>query len=317
VIALQKISKIYDLGAVKIEALRQVDLSIERGEFLTIMGPSGSGKSTLLHILGMLDDATSGSYALEGHEVRGLPDRDVARIRNEHFGFIFQSFNLFPDYSALENVTMPLIYAGVPQRQREEKAAALLERVGLTDRMHHFPSQLSGGEQQRVAIARALANDPSLILADEPTGNLPSDMGMEILSLLCALNDEGATLVAVAHDERIGTVGTRRLRLKDGRIAAQETVTERIRPQEGSGDELTAQGAPTLSPRSSGPARTKQTLQGTASGLDIRLYVPFSLPTIDLILLCTSSTAGSESGPSFVHTRMAKSFAGAIQTRAK
>jgi putative ABC transport system ATP-binding protein len=231
VIALQKISKVYDLGAVRIEALRGVDLSIERGEFLTIMGPSGSGKSTLLHILGMLDDATSGSYTLEGHEVRGLPDREVARIRNEHFGFIFQSFNLFPDYSALENVTMPLIYAGVPQREREEKAAALLERMGLAERMHHFPSQLSGGEQQRVAIARALANDPTLILADEPTGNLPSDMGAEILSILCDLNDEGATLVTVTHDERIGAVGTRRLRLKDGRIAAQETVTERFDPR--------------------------------------------------------------------------------------
>ncbi len=230
-IQLQKVCKTYDLGAVKIEALREVDLNVERGEFLTIMGPSGSGKSTLLNILGMLDDATTGSYMLEGHEVRGLPDREVARIRNEHFGFVFQNYNLFPDFSALENVCMPLLYAGVNARERQEKAAELLVRVGLESRMHHFPSMLSGGEQQRVALARALANDPTLILADEPTGNLPSDMGMEILSLLCDLHVQGVSLVIVTHEERIGAVGSRRIRLNDGIIVAQETIIERFDPR--------------------------------------------------------------------------------------
>ncbi|HSV91610.1 MAG TPA: ABC transporter ATP-binding protein [Desulfobacterales bacterium] len=230
-IRFSEIRKTYDLGAVKIDALRDVSLTIERGELVSIMGPSGSGKTTLLNILGLLDQASGGTYMLENHDVTALPDREVARIRNDHFGFVFQSYNLFPEFNAVENVAMPLLYAGVAPRERRERAAVLLERVGLSDRMRHFPGMLSGGEQQRVAVARALANDPSLILADEPTGNLPEEMGIEILRLLVDLNSQGVTLVIVTHDERIGAVGTRRIRLTDGSIAMDEVVTERFDPR--------------------------------------------------------------------------------------
>ncbi len=230
-IRLEGVSRIYDLGEVQIAALAEVNLGIERGEFLTVMGPSGSGKSTLLHILGMLDSPTQGTYELEGHPITNLPEHEIARIRNQHFGFVFQSFNLFAEFSALENVMMPLLYAGVPVRERRDRAVGLLEKVGLTKRMRHYPSMLSGGEQQRVAIARALANDPALVLADEPTGNLPTDVGMEVLSLLCDLNAQGVTLVLVTHDERIGASGNRMIRLLDGRIVRDQPVTERFDPR--------------------------------------------------------------------------------------
>jgi putative ABC transport system ATP-binding protein len=225
------VSRVYDLGEVKIAALRDVDLAIDRGEFVTVMGPSGSGKSTLLHILGMLDLPTAGTYELEGHRITELPEHEVARIRNQHFGFVFQSFNLFPEFSALENVMMPMLYAGMPVRQRRDRAVELLRKVGLTERMRHYPSMLSGGEQQRVAIARALANDPALVLADEPTGNLPTDIGMEVLSTLCDLNVQGVTLVLVTHDERIGASGKRAVKLRDGRIVRDEPVASRFDPR--------------------------------------------------------------------------------------
>jgi putative ABC transport system ATP-binding protein len=229
-IEIKEMAKVYDLGTVQVKALMDVSLSIGRGEFLTIMGPSGSGKSTLLHLLGILDQPTSGHYFLEGHDITNLPDRELSRIRNEHFGFVFQSFNLFPEFSAIENVMMPLAYAKVPMRERKEKASALLDKVGLKHRMYHFPNMLSGGEQQRVAIARALANDPDLILADEPTGNLPSVMGREILKMLYALNEQGTTIVMVTHDDKLGACGKRLIRLKDGCIVHDGPVQERYNP---------------------------------------------------------------------------------------
>ena len=217
-ITLQNIGKTYDLGSSKVAALQSIDLSIERGEFVTVMGPSGSGKSTLLHILGILDTADKGSYLLEDHDLMTLSDRELSRIRNEHFGFVFQSFNLFNEFNALENVMFPLMYAGVRGAQRRERARSLLVQVGLEHRMFHYPNMLSGGEQQRVAVARALANDPTLILADEPTGNLPSDKGEEILQLLEGLNRDGVTIVMVTHDERLGARGSRCVRLRDGLV---------------------------------------------------------------------------------------------------
>ncbi len=217
-ITLERIAKTYDLGSATVEALVQVDLSIERGEFVTVMGPSGSGKSTLLHILGILDTADAGIYTLEGHDLTTLGDRELSRIRNEHFGFVFQSFNLFNEFSALENVMFPLMYAGMRGPERRDRAEELLSSVGLDHRMGHYPNMLSGGEQQRVAIARALANDPTLILADEPTGNLPSEKGEEILTILESLNRDGVTIVMVTHDDELGQRGSRCVRLRDGRI---------------------------------------------------------------------------------------------------
>lgn len=222
-ITLEGIEKVYDLGEAQVPALRGVNLSIERGDFVTIMGASGSGKSTLLTILGMLDSPSGGTYRLEGHELTTLPDRELSRIRNRHFGFVFQSFNLLPEFSALENVALPLVYAGVPERKRRERAKELLVRVGLSHRINHYPTMLSGGEQQRVAIARALANEPSLILADEPTGNLPSEKGREILDILMDLNAKGVTIVMVTHDPQLGLLGRRTLHLKDGEIIREET----------------------------------------------------------------------------------------------
>ncbi len=217
-ISLTGITRSYDLGSSTVTALDDFDLQVDRGEFLTVMGPSGSGKSTLLHILGILDTPTAGTYRLEEHDLTTLADRELSRIRNEHFGFVFQSFNLFNEFNALENVMLPLIYAGLRGSARRKRAERLLADVGLDHRMYHYPNMLSGGEQQRVAIARALANDPTLILADEPTGNLPSDKGEEILQIIDGLNRDGVTVVMVTHDERLGARGSRCVRLRDGRI---------------------------------------------------------------------------------------------------
>ena len=218
-IRLANIGKRYDLGEVQVTALEGVSLTIERGEYLSVMGPSGSGKSTLLHIVGLLDVASEGSYFLEQVEITRLPDKEQARIRNRHFGFIFQSFNLFSELSALENVMLPMSYAGLGRAQRRRRADQLLEQVGLAERRYHLPAMLSGGEQQRVAVARSLALEPDLILADEPTGNLPSDRGAEIMALLEGLNRSGVTLVMVTHDAMLGRRARRRIRLRDGRIA--------------------------------------------------------------------------------------------------
>jgi len=218
-IELKGISKVYDLGGgAVVEALKSVDLSIARGEFITVMGPSGSGKSTLLHILGILDDVDSGTYQLEKTDLTTLPDRELSRIRNQYFGFIFQSFNLFNEFTAMENVMFPLIKAGMGRAERRERARHLLSQVELDHRLHHYPNMLSGGEQQRVAIARALANDPTFILADEPTGNLPSSQGTEILGMLDKLNEDGVTVIMVTHDDKLGERGSRAVRLRDGEL---------------------------------------------------------------------------------------------------
>ncbi len=217
-IELNGINKSYDLGDVKVDALRGINIKIERGEYIAVMGPSGSGKSTLMHIVGILDSATGGKYLLEDYDITALPDREQARIRNRHFGFIFQSFNLFPELSALENVMLPMSYAGIPFSHRRDRAVELLNEVGLGSRMKHLPTMLSGGEQQRVAIARALSNNPDLILADEPTGNLPTDKGEEILKILEDLNAKGVTIVMVTHNPAQGKRAGRIIELSDGRI---------------------------------------------------------------------------------------------------
>ncbi|MEX1344974.1 MAG: ABC transporter ATP-binding protein [Candidatus Limnocylindrales bacterium] len=216
---LDGVGKTYALGGgTSVTALRDIDLNITRGEFITVMGPSGSGKSTLLHILGILEEPSAGTYALEGNELTRLPDKQLSRIRNQYFGFIFQSFNLFNEYDALENVMFPMVTAGIGRSERKERAVELLDRVGLAHRLHHYPNMLSGGEQQRVAIARSLANDPTFILADEPTGNLPSDQGAEILAMLDELNAQGVTVIMVTHDAVLGARGSRGVRLRDGMI---------------------------------------------------------------------------------------------------
>jgi putative ABC transport system ATP-binding protein len=212
------LSKRYGSGAATVHALREVDLVIEQGEFVAIMGPSGSGKTTLMNIIGCLDRPTSGSYLLNGQEVSSLSRAQLAEIRNEVLGFVFQSFNLLPRTSARDNVELPLIYAEVPRRERTRLAEEALERVGLGDRMHHRPSELSGGQQQRVAIARALVTRPLVILADEPTGNLDTRTSVEILALFQTLGDEGMTIVYVTHEPEIARFASRLLAVRDGRI---------------------------------------------------------------------------------------------------
>jgi putative ABC transport system ATP-binding protein len=219
-IRLEKIEKKYDLGDTEVAALHEVSLEIKAGEFVAIMGPSGSGKSTLMNIIGILDNASGGSYYLEDYDITSLPDREQARIRNTHFGFIFQSFNLFPELSAMENVMLPMSYAGVGFNERKKRASELLEKVGLSHRMSHSPTMLSGGEQQRVAIARALSNNPNLILADEPTGNLPTNKGQEILDILTELHEAGTTIVMVTHNDAQGEMAERVINIRDGLVAS-------------------------------------------------------------------------------------------------
>ncbi len=222
----------YDRGGEEVWALADVNLTIQRGEFISVMGPSGSGKSTLLHILGGLDQATSGAYLLEEVDITELSDKELSRIRNRHFGFIFQAYNLLPELTALENVAVPMMYGGKGKREWLPRAKELLERMGLSQRLHHYPNQLSGGEQQRVAIARALANEPTLLLADEPTGNLASDQGEEILRLLQELNDQGTTIVLVTHDPWAASFGKRLIRLRDGRIIQDREIANRFTSEE-------------------------------------------------------------------------------------
>ena len=222
VINLNKVSKKYEMGEEEFYALKDVSLKINKGEFVAIIGPSGSGKSTLMHIIGLLDKPTSGEVFLEEKEVHNLSEIYQAELRNKHIGFIFQVFNLLPRTSALENVEMPLIYSGIGKKEREERAIKVLGIVGLKEKLQNKPSQLSGGQQQRVAIARALINNPSLILADEPTGNLDSKSGEEILLLLDRLNKEGNTIVVVTHDLDIARRARRIVTLKDGEIVSDK-----------------------------------------------------------------------------------------------
>ncbi|KXO07219.1 Macrolide export ATP-binding/permease protein MacB [Moritella sp. JT01] len=223
-VILNGISKHYKSGDEEIRALDRVSLSINKGEFLSILGPSGSGKSTLMNMLGCLDKPTLGEYYLNSQDVSALSGNQLAKIRNLNIGFVFQSFNLLEYASALENVALPLVYRGVKAAERRKKAAALLERVGLGDRMHHKPNQLSGGQKQRVAIARALVNDPQIILADEPTGALDSKSGAEIEALFNELHREGRTLIIVTHDNALAQRTKRIINIKDGQIVSDERV---------------------------------------------------------------------------------------------
>lgn len=215
---LQDISKIFRLDGAELKVLDKITLTIQKGEFIAIMGPSGSGKSTLMYIMGCLDTPTSGQIYLEGKSLLGLPENKLAQIRNQKIGFVFQMPNLLPRTTALNNVELPLIYAKTSLSERKKKALDLLAKLGLADRTEHFPSQLSGGEQQRVAIARALINNPSLILADEPTGNLDSKSGKEIMEILKQLNKEDHTIVVVTHDKTIARYARKIIRIQDGRI---------------------------------------------------------------------------------------------------
>lgn len=217
-IQMEHVTRVFDTGKVKVEALKGIDLSVREGEFMAIMGPSGSGKSTLMHIMGCLDTPTAGTYSLDGSVIKFLSDNQLAEIRNEKIGFVFQSFNLLPYASAYENVELPLIFAGVTAKKRKKRVTELLERVGLGDRMDHKPNELSGGQQQRVAIARAMVNNPRIIMADEPTGNLDSASGREIINLFKELWKAGNTIVMITHDPEVSEECERAVYLKDGLI---------------------------------------------------------------------------------------------------
>ncbi len=224
-IVAEGLTKVYAMGRVQVRALYDVDLRIGRGEYVAILGPSGSGKSTLMHLLGCLDTPTSGRYLLDGRPVQHLGRNDLARVRNDRIGFVFQSFNLLAHATALGNVELPLIYRGTRRRQRHDRAAELLAQVGLADRLDHRPNELSGGQRQRVALARALANDPDLILADEPTGNLDTAAGDEVVNLFEQLVARGKTIIVVTHDLDIAARSRRFIRLRDGAIESDTPVS--------------------------------------------------------------------------------------------
>ncbi|MFA3781834.1 ABC transporter ATP-binding protein [Melioribacteraceae bacterium 4301-Me] len=231
IIKIEHISKIYQVGAEEVHALRDISLQINKNEYVAIMGPSGSGKSTLMNILGCLDTPTKGLYNFKGHNVSEMNDNELAKIRNKEIGFVFQTFNLLPRSDALHNVELPLIYAGVPASERRERAIAALENVGLLDRIHHKPNELSGGQRQRVAIARALVTRPAIILADEPTGNLDTKTGEDIMALFNQIYEQGNTIILVTHEEYIAEHAERIIRIRDGLIEKDEKVIKRVIPK--------------------------------------------------------------------------------------
>ncbi len=222
IIEVKNLARHFKVGSELIKAIKQIDLNIQKNEFVALMGQSGSGKSTLMNILGCLDTPTGGSYTLNNHQVGELKDNDLAEIRNKEIGFVFQTFNLLPRSTALENVMLPLVYAGISNVDREERALIALEKVGLADRVNHRPNELSGGQRQRVAVARALVNNPSIILADEPTGNLDSGTSIEIMALFQEIHKNGNTVIIVTHEEDIAQYTHRIVRLKDGEVESDE-----------------------------------------------------------------------------------------------
>jgi putative ABC transport system ATP-binding protein len=224
VIAMSGITKVYDTGKVRVEALKGVDLRVGTGEFVAVVGPSGSGKSTLMNLVGCLDTPSGGTYLLRGKEVAGLDKNDLARIRNERVGFVFQNFNLLPQITAFENVEMPLMFGGLPKKTRRERTKELLEKVGLGDRMEHRPTELSGGQMQRVAVARALAMNPDIVLADEPTGNLDTSSGGDVMSLFEELWRQGRTLIVITHDQALARRAGRVVEIRDGAIVRDTSV---------------------------------------------------------------------------------------------
>jgi len=228
VIRTEALAKVYEMGSEQVHALRGIDLEIHKGEYVAIMGPSGSGKSTLMNLIGCLDSPSSGRYWLAGRLVSELDDDELAYIRNKEIGFVFQTFNLLPRATALHNVELPLIYNGTPSEERIEKAKLALQRVDLTSRMHHKPNELSGGQRQRVAIARALVNDPSIVLADEPTGNLDSKTGEEIINLFQNLHAQGNTIILVTHEMDVAQHAHRVIFIRDGQVASDEKVVKKI-----------------------------------------------------------------------------------------
>lgn len=231
VIKIRNITRDFPLGSETVKVLKGIDLDIERGEYVALMGPSGSGKSTLMNLLGCLDTPTSGSYELNGKDVSSMSDDELAEIRNKEIGFVFQTFNLLPRTTALENVALPMIYAGASKAARSERAKEVLSNVGLADRMDHKPNQLSGGQRQRVAVGRALVNRPSIILADEPTGNLDSKTSVEIMNLFNEIHKAGNTVILVTHEEDIADNAHRIIRLRDGKVESdtrKEVITEQI-----------------------------------------------------------------------------------------
>jgi putative ABC transport system ATP-binding protein len=223
-IKMENLSKTYKMDGVTVDALKGVSLNVQAGEYVSIMGPSGSGKSTLMNLIGCLDTPTTGSYRLDGLMVSEMNDDQLAVVRNKKIGFVFQTFNLLPRSSALHNVELPMQYAGVDAQTRKAKAVASLESVGLAHRIHHKPTEMSGGERQRVSVARALVNNPAILLADEPTGNLDSKTGVEIMALFDRLHQEGKTVILVTHDQKVGEHARRMVRILDGEIVADETA---------------------------------------------------------------------------------------------
>ncbi|HBV68322.1 MAG TPA: macrolide ABC transporter ATP-binding protein [Clostridiales bacterium] len=225
-IDLKDITKVYDMGSVKVQVLNGISLHVDEGEFISIIGPSGSGKSTLMNIIGCLDVPTEGEYYLDGKEISTYNEKQLSKIRNQKIGFIFQKFNLLPKLTALENVELPLIYRGMNHKERRQRSIDALEKVGLSDRMNHNPTELSGGQQQRVAIARALAGDPPVLLADEPTGNLDSKSGTDVMNLIRQLSSEGKTIVLITHDNEVAKAAQRIITIKDGLILDGNTTKE-------------------------------------------------------------------------------------------